>query len=409
MEVGEIIAYKGLSARIKNSPSAVPAIKKQQNISIYSNDFTNSLSYEEIILNNSMDKLPVHIIANGKIPTIRSIVMYPGLEIKAGDKVTQDNGSQWICLHVEDNSLYSKGKIEKCNFDLKWIDNGGFIQNFPSILYFNARSNFGTEEDKVMNLPAGRRQIVVSKNNYTQSIQRDTRFIVGSEAFKVIDTDYMSDDGLVNLSLQSDQIDPVKDNLELGIADYHKLGKYELHILNDNPLSLSINQSARINVKALRNGSEIVDPQLEYSSSNTDLVSVDKQGIITIHESGEVTITISAYGIEKQLNIYVAPTIHYDYDATIDGANEIYLNRESTYVASFYNNGIKIADESSFSLTNVDGTPTLLASITSQDPLANTCVVKANSNRKLGTVILHVKNTNGLSSGQKEIKIKSLI
>ncbi|WP_336761594.1 Ig-like domain-containing protein [Paenibacillus sp. USHLN196] len=409
MEVGEIIAYKSLNARIKNSPSSVPDFKKNQNINIISNDFTNSLSYEEIALNDSVEKSPVHILSNGKIPTIKSIVMYPGLEIKAGDKVTQDSGSQWICLHVEDNSLYSKGKIEKCNFDLKWIDQDGFIQTFPSILYFNARSNFGTEEDKVMNLPAGRRNIAVSKNANTQSIQRDARFIIGSEAFKVIDTDYMSDDGLVNLSLQSDQIDPVKDNLELGIADYHNLGKYELHIHNDNPLSLSINQSARINVRVIRNGSEISDPQLEYSSSNTDLISVDEQGIITIHESGETIITVSAYGIEKQLNIYVAPTIHYDYAATIDGANDIYLNRESTYVANFYNNGLQISDESSFSLTNLDGSPTLLASISSQDPIANTCVVKANSNRKLGTVILHVKNSNGLSNGQKEIKIKSLI
>lgn len=409
MEVGAIISYKSLNARIRNTPSAVPQIKRHQHINIINNDFFNALSYEEINLNDSTESYPVQIVTNGKIPTIKSIIMYPGSRINAGDKVTQVNGDHWICLHVEDNSLYFKGKIEKCNFDLKWIDKDGFIQTLPSILYFNARSNFGTEEDKVMNLPAGRRQIVVSKNIHTQAIQRDARFIVGSEAFKVIDTDYMSDDGLVNLSLQSDQIDPVKDNLELGIADYHKLGRYELIILNENPMSLSVNQSAKVNVRVSRNGSEIVNPQLDYSSSNTDLVSVDEQGIITIHESGKAVITISAYGIEKQLNIYVAPTIHYDYDATIDGANEIYLNRESTYVTSFYNNGIKIADESSFSLTNLDGSPTLLASITSQDPIANTCVVKANSNRKLGTVILHVQNANGLSSGRKEIKIKSLI
>jgi len=409
VEVGAIIAYKSLTARIKSIPSSVPQYKKQQNVNIINNDFFNSLSYEEINLNDSTETSPVHIVANGKVPTIKSIIMYPGLTIHAGDKVAQDNGDQWLCLHVEDNSLYQKGKIEKCNFNLKWINQDGYIQTLPSILYFNARSNFGTEEDKVMNLPAGRRQIIVSKNVHTQAIQRDTRFIIGSEAFKVIDTDYMSDDGLVNLSLQSDQIDPAKDNLELGIADYHKLGKYELHILNDNPLSLSIHQSARINVKVMRNGSEISDPQIVYSSSNPDLVSVDSQGIVTVHESGEVAITVSAYGIEQQLNIYVAPTIHYDYDATIDGANDIYLNRESTYVASFYNNGIKISDESSFSLTNLDGSPTLLASISSQDPIANTCVVKANSNRRLGTVVLHVKNANGLSNGQKEIKIKSLI
>ncbi|RPK31848.1 Ig-like domain-containing protein [Paenibacillus xylanexedens] len=371
--------------------------------------FRHSPSFEEVLLNNDEVKVPVQIVSDAKIPTVKTILMEPDYSIKAGHSIKRSNNEIWLCLSDDPNDVYVSGKIERCNFDLRWIDQDGFIQSFPSILYFNARSNFGTEEDKLMNLPAGRRQIVVSKNVETQLIQRDTRFIIGSEAFKVIDTDYMSDDGLVNLSLQSDQIDPVKDNLELGIADYNKLSKYELIILNDNPLSLSAHQSAKINVKVLKNGTETINPQLEYSSSNTDLVSVDEQGIVTIHESGEVTITVSAYGIEKQLNIYVAHTIHYDYDATIDGANDIYLNRESTYVASFYNNGIKISDESSFSLTNLDGSPTLLASITSQDPIANACTVKANSIRKLGTVILHVKNANGLSSGQKEIKIKSLI
>ncbi|PYE51638.1 hypothetical protein HUB98_06350 [Paenibacillus barcinonensis] len=330
-------------------------------------------------------------------------------DLLPGDSVRWDK-EIWLVTEKKPNNIFiSQAIMEKCNFDLKWIDSEGSIQTYPSVLYFNARSNFGTEEDKTMNLPAGRRQITIQSNEHTVKIRRDVRFIVGNEAFKVIDTDFMSDDGLVNLSLQSDQIDPVKDNLELGIADYHKLSKYELLILNDNPLSLSINQTARINVRVMRNGSEISDPQIVYSSSNTDLISVDEQGIITIHESGETNVTVSAYGIEKQLNIYVAPTIHYDYAATIDGANDIYLNRESTYVASFYNNGIKISDESSFSLTNLDGSPTLLASISSQDPIANTCTVKANSNRKLGTVILHVKNANGLSNGQREIKIKSLI
>lgn len=375
----------------------------------FSTSFRDSPSYEEIFINEDSEIYHSQIISDAKIPTTKNILMEPNSVIKAGYTVKRSNGEIWLCLSSDPNDIYTKGKIEKCNFYLKWIDSEGFLQTFPSVLYYNARSNFGTEEDKTMNLPAGRRQITVQRNENTQVIQRDSRFIIGSEAFKVIDTDYMSDDGLVNLSLQSDQIDPVKDNLELGIADYHKLGKYELHILNDNPLSLSIHQSARINIRVMRNGSEIIDPQIIYSSLNPDLVSVDEQGIIAIHKSGEVDITVSAYGIEKQLNIYVAPTIHYDYDATIDGANDIYLNRESTYVASFFNNGIRISDESSFSLTNLDDSPTLLASISSQDPIANTCTVKANSNRKLGTVILHVKNANGLSSGQKEIKIKSLI
>jgi len=370
-------------------------------------NFANAMYTIDVEINEEPRSL---VITSTTKSNILNIQVNPSEDDLLAGTLIKWEESYWLITETKPNNIiYSQGTMERCNYDLIWIDSSGVLQSIPSVLYFNARSNFGTEEDKVMNLPAGRRQITVSRNADTQSIQRDARFIIGSEAFKVIDTDYKSDVGLVNLSLQSDQIDPVKDNVELGIADYNKLGKYELLIINDNPLSLSVNQSAKINVKVLKNGSEIVDPHLEYFSSNTNSVSVDEKGIITIHESGEAVITVSAHGIEKQLNIYVAPTIHYDYDAAIDGANEIYLNRESTYVASFYNNGIKIADESSFSLTNLDGSPTLLATIASQDPIVNTCTIKANSIRKLGTVILHVKNANGLSHGQKEIKIKSLI
>ncbi|WP_440110352.1 hypothetical protein [Paenibacillus sp. QZ-Y1] len=403
------MSYSGLKARLSTLPSSVPAVKKQQNQNIYNNDFANSLSYEEVYLNDSFEKSPVHIMSDGKVPSIKSIVMYPGLEVKAGNLIIQEDGTVWLCLYSDHNSLYSKGKIEKCNFDLKWIDEEGFIQSSPSILYYNARSNFGVEEDKIMNLPAGRRQITTQMNKHTIKLSRDDRFIIGSEAFKVIDTDYMSDDGLVNLSLQSDQIDETVDNLELGIADYNKLTKYSMTLLNDNPLSISQYQSAKVIIKAFKDNVPLSNPEVFYESFNPDIVQVDSFGNINALQSGDAVINVSAYGLTEKLNIYVAPTIHYDYAATIDGANDIYLNRESTYVANFFNNGIKISDESSFSLTNLDGAPTLLASVSSQDPIANTCVVKANSNRKLGTVILHVKNANGLSAGQKEIKIKSLI
>lgn len=372
--------------------------------------FKHTPSYEEVYLNDSTEMSPVQIVTDTKTPTLKTILMYPGTIIKAGNMVKRNNGEVWLCLSDDPNEIYISGKIERCNFTLKWIDSAGILRSIPSVLYFNARSNFGVEEDKVMNLPAGRRQITVSSNENTVKIERDARFIIGSEAFKVIDTDYMSDDGLVNLSLQSDQINPSVDNLELGIADYNKLTRFDLTILNDNPLALSIGQQARVSVRVLKDGKQqLDDPKVQYTSSQPEVVDIDNEGNLQVISSGEVIITVSGYGLTKELKLYVSPTLHYDYDATIDGANEIYLNRESTYVANFFNNGIKIADESSFSLTNLDGTPTLLASITSQDPIANTCVVRANSNRKLGTVILHVHNANGLSHGQKEIKIKSLI
>lgn len=371
--------------------------------------FKHSPSYEEVLINNDSEITPVQIVSDAKIPTVKTILLEPNFSIAAGDLVKRSNNEVWLCLSNDPNDVYVSGKIERCNFKLKWIDEFGFLKDCDSILYFNARSNFGTEEDKTMNLPAGRRQITVQYNTDTVRIKRDARFIIGNEAFKVIDTDYMSDDGLVNLSLQSDQIDVAADNLELGIADYSKLAMYSMKIVNDNPLSISLHQAAKVNVKVFKNDIPVAEPLISFVSLTPNIVQIDNTGNITITQSGDAQIKVSAYGISEILSIYVAPTNHYDYVATIDGANDIYSNRQSEYVATFWNNGLQLSDESMFSLTSEDGSPTLLASITSQDPIKNTCIIKANNERKYGTFVLHVRNLNGLSVGQKSIKVKSLI
>ncbi|PYY28355.1 Uncharacterized protein PIL02S_03506 [Paenibacillus illinoisensis] len=370
-------------------------------------NFANAMYTIDVEINNEPRTL---VISSNTKSNILNIQVNPSEDDLIPGTLVRWEDSYWLITETKPNDIiYSQGTMERCNYDLKWIDSNGVLQTIPSVLYFNARSNFGTEEDKVMNLPAGRRNIAVSRNAETQSIQRDARFIIGMEAFKVIDTDYKSDAGLVNLSLQSDQVDPIRDNLDLEIADYNLLTKYSLQIINDNPLSISQHQSAKVNAKAYKNGTQISNSQIIYTSLTPDIVQVDLEGNITVLQPGDGEVTISAYGETQTLKIYIAPTNHYDYVATIDGANEIYSNRQSEYVAKFWNNGLQLSDESMFSLTSEDGSPTLLATITSQDPIKNTCIIKANNERKYGTFVLHVRNLNGLSVGQKSIKVKSLI
>ncbi|WP_440118459.1 hypothetical protein [Paenibacillus sp. QZ-Y1] len=325
------------------------------------------------------------------------------------------NDDYWLITEAKPHTeIISQGTMERCNQTLKWIDDNGDIQAHPTVFYYNARSNFGIEEGKVMNLPAGRRQTVVQLNEHTRKLKRDDRFIFGSEVFKVIDDDYVSDEGLVNLSLQSDQIDPVKDNLELGIADYNRYTPYGMRLLNDQINSIGINQTIQLNVEVKKGDKIISNPSIEFIVINKEIGDVDSTGLFTPKQVGETEITINYKGISTNLMIVVVDSISNDYSVTITGNDSIKSGREGVYTCEFYLNGSPWQDEGLFVLSSDDGvTPSKFASIVSQGN--NKCTIKAASNidftkiRVPLYVQLNVQNLNGLSVGNKRIKIVPLM
>lgn len=184
--------------------------------------FEDSLSYEEVYINGSEQLTGVQVITDTKVPTIKYIVMRPNERISAGDIVFRTKLNQyWLCTGVDPNDLYCKGFIEMCNTTLKWVDDLGVIRSYPAVFYYGTKANFGVYSDRIMTVPDGRRQVVVQENEHTRKIRRDMRFIFGHSVFKVIDFDYVSDEGLVNINLKDDMFNNETDNLELGIADYY--------------------------------------------------------------------------------------------------------------------------------------------------------------------------------------------
>lgn len=334
--------------------------------------------------------------------------------IEAGELVYW-NDDYWLITESKPHTeIISQGTMERCNQTLKWIDDNGDIQEHPTVFYYNARSNFGIEEGKVMSLPAGRRQTIVQLNEYTRKLKRDDRFIFGSEVFRVIDDDYVSDAGLVNLSLQSDQYDPSRDNLELGVADYNRLVPYSMKILNGDIGNIGINQTLQLNIEVRKGEKLVSNPSLEFIVINNDIGDIDSTGLFTPKQVGETVITINYKGISEKIRIQVVDTIRNEYSATISGSDTIKSGRESVYTCDFQMNGSTWQDEGLFVLYSDEGvTPSKYASIVSQGN--NKCTIKVISNIEFTKikvplyVQLHVQNLNGLSVGNKRIKIIPLI
>ncbi|MFL1672455.1 Ig-like domain-containing protein [Paenibacillus dendritiformis] len=364
-------------------------------------------SYFEVRINDDGSSTPSLIIDDSKSEDIKHISLAPGYKLKRGDYIEWDDRT-WLTLIVDhQGDIYYRGRMEECNIYLKWIDEFGSIQSYPSIFYFNTRSNFGVFEDKVMTMPDGRRQAALQKNEHTSKIQRGKRFIIGGEAFKVIDYDSVSDKGIVNLSFESDQIDPATDNVELGIANYFSdLADYSISILNGDFASIEVNQTLQINAQVKNKGNIIKDAIVSFSTSDNSIAEINQNGLLTPLQTGSVIVTASFENIFVNINVTITQNITNNYSVDILGDDSIVTGRTARYICQFKNNGIIYHDESIFHLFSVDGSDTSLASIVEQNPIENTCIIKAGE--KVGTIKLQVSNKNGLTVGSTLIQIKPL-
>jgi hypothetical protein len=394
------------------------AINQYKDIDVYNNKRKLASSF---MLNPLAYTVEVNGISKNLwiLPTIKKdickLTAHPYEKFVEAGELVYWNDDYWLIIESKPHTdIVSQGTMERCNQTLKWIDDNGDIQEHPTVYYFNTRSNFGVEEGKVMNLPDGRRQTIVQLNEHTQKLKRDDRFIFGGEVFKVIDYDYVSDEGLVNLSLQSDQYNEAKDNLELGIADYYRYVPYSMKLLNNDTNSIGINQTIQLNVEVRKGEKLISNPSLEFIVINNEIGDIDSTGLFTPKQVGETGITINYKGISETIRILVVDSIRNEYSVTVSGNDSIKSGREGTYTSEFHLNGSPWIDEGLFVLSSEDGvTPSKYASITSQGN--NKCTIKAVSNidfTKIKVplyVQLHVQNLNGLSVGNKRIKIIPLI
>lgn len=370
-------------------------------------NFDNTLLASDVVVNGIKKKL---LIMSHSKKDMRKVAANPIDDpVKPGDLVEWKD-SYWLVTETNPNeNVISQGVMERCNQQLKWVDENGDIQIQPTVFYFNSRSSFGVEEGKVMPLPDGRRQIVVQLNSHTKKLRRDKRFLFGDEAFRVIDYDFVSDEGLVNLSLQSDSYNPATDNLELGIADYHeKVAEYHIEIANQSFSTINLNQTLQVQASVKNHDKLIENPILTYSVDNNRIADISSNGLLTPKEAGTVTVSINYKNALAQTLVSITETKSSNYTVVINGDDSVTANRTKKYSCEFFKNGEVYVDESQFYVTAEDGVlPSKLASIITQDSVTNTCEVKAN--KELGSFILHVKNMNGLSITSKKIKVKSLL
>src|SRR5690606_8166825 len=105
--------------------------------------FLNNPSAKRVRFNDSTEEKLVGIVEDTKNSTSKRIIMPPDESLKPG-WIVHWNDEIWLCMQADKSNkeIYESGYIEKCNAELKWVDDEGIIQSFPCVFYFNTRSNF---------------------------------------------------------------------------------------------------------------------------------------------------------------------------------------------------------------------------------------------------------------------------
>lgn len=134
------------------------------------NDRTqHSLSYKNILLNGKETQL---VINSGTQPYYKEFQSLPSQEINIGDYVEWAN-SHWIVVTCDsDDEIYRDGKLNQCNYLLKWQNELGEIIERWAVIQSASKYNDGTDSNAVITLGSDQLSIIVPIDSETIKLKK---------------------------------------------------------------------------------------------------------------------------------------------------------------------------------------------------------------------------------------------
>jgi hypothetical protein len=377
--------------------------------------FYDSPSYYQVTINSSPTPSDVWIVDDSESKSLKRLTTKPddalSTSLSVGDSVKWGN-DYWLTLIVDDmGGIYRRGSIELCVSSIKWQDSTGSIKEAPFYITTTYNNSLGINQDNYLILGSERRYIAIQNNSDTSKIKKGQRFIFdGNRCWKVNSISNLNV-GLINLTLEEDQVNEATDNVDLRVCDYIT-HNYAISITNGSSVSMNANSTLQLNITVTDNGNIVSSPSLTYTSSDTAISTVDSNGLVTAVTSGGATITVamtSDTSIYATIGVNVVVVVTDNYSVSISGSSVIKQNQTSTYTSSVTNNGVVVNDQLvTFDIFADDKvSTTTLAKISSQD--GKSCTV-VNNNATNGYVQVRVMlQSDNSIIGWFRVQMKSLI
>lgn len=191
-----------------------------------SNKASASLSYKDVLINGLEQNL---FIDSGTKSTIKNIKSLPNKSFNLGDIVDFAN-CKWLITEADsDDEVYVDGKIQECNYLLKYQDENAKIIETWIVSQNAAQYNNGESGNKTIVLGSDQLMLFIPYNTDTVKLRRGKRFFIDNNkvnpmAYKLTRPDTTSfvknRKGYISLIVTEDVTVGANDRPDLMLCDY---------------------------------------------------------------------------------------------------------------------------------------------------------------------------------------------
>lgn len=285
----------------------------------------------------------------------------------------QFDGFTWLAVDYDARKYNSNSIIvRRCNHTLSWYNAEGNLIQEPSVIdYFQYKSTDDIDVNKYMTVANTTRYILLQNNEYTTNLDYDRRFIFNRMAWRIINFDEISEEGIIQITVERVESDDNKDNIDTNLAiNTYPIPIYTIDILNED---IEITPVGTMQIYTeVKNDGVVETPSLTYASSDSNIATVSSTGLVTGIINGSITLTVSLSDNSSILDTITVDVVTIPVTNTFEdiiGDDEIAIGNTSTYAIYKYIDGIAQIDTYVFTINNTlvsmssstDNTVTLLS------------------------------------------------
>jgi len=189
-----------------------------------------NLSYKDVLINDMQAKL---VIDSGTKPQFKIIKSLPNEIFYLGDMITWVD-SKWLVVEADsDDEVYVDGKLQECNYQLRWQNNNGDIVEYWIVSQNATAYNNGENGNKTITLGSDQLMLFVPYDNETIKLRRGRRFFIDNNkvnpvAYKltrVDTTSYIKNGHGYICIIVTEDVEKKVDRVDLMLCDYIEIDK----------------------------------------------------------------------------------------------------------------------------------------------------------------------------------------
>lgn len=363
--------------------------------SVVESTFTDSLTREGVYVEDYWTGEKYHCFFRRNKDTNQTnsnISFYYPLDvgIKAGSIVTFYDGN-YLVLNQEtvENRVYNRS--DAINADILISTYNPNIDEeirFPAFAYDMTGSL--VRNGTIMTVTAGDTEFMTGDNEVSRKLAINCEFEALGCYYKIVNTNFKT--GICRI--------------QASITQRHEEFDYELQINAEQTYDQGT--SMRMTADTTIDGEPVSNPTLVWSSTDSDIISIDESGNAEFVGAG--TCGISCHWIEHDISTIVYVEVvpeAVELTCTITGNDRLYESSTATYTAKFYQPDGMTEDTTVTPVWSLDVPSGITGRVTIESQSGNTVTLKATSNTRGNSVGLNLTDPDGRYSATKTISIVS--